>query len=125
MHSIRNPFPDAATVASGKTGRVESRTILRNFLFRPKGNSQARFLMEQVKFLFDEVGISRRLRLTRLKDATVRFYPEPDTRDKTTFLLNAPSPFVTKNAVRPQARDDSDGHYLEVVNVNGSLLISW
>jgi len=77
-----------------------------------------------------EIGISRRLKISGLKDATLRFYPQRGAREKTTFLINPATadgytPFSKDNVVAPRAGDDAEGHYLEADNLSGTLLVSW
>ncbi|MCX6901037.1 MAG: hypothetical protein NT105_20375 [Verrucomicrobia bacterium] len=72
-----------------------------------------------------EIGITRRLKLTGLKDAVVRFYPERGTREKVRMVPNAASPFVPSGLIKPQPFDDARGHFLQMAQINGSVLISW
>ncbi len=72
-----------------------------------------------------EIGITRRLKLTGLKNAEVRFYPERGTREKVRMVPNAASPFVPSGPLKPQPFDDARGHYLQMAEINGSMLISW
>ena len=77
-----------------------------------------------------EIGIGRRLKVMGLADATLRFYPERDTREKVTLLINPRAadgytPFDKANIVNPRPGDDAEGHYLEANHLTGTLLISW
>ncbi|HPA18822.1 MAG TPA: hypothetical protein PLU30_13815 [Verrucomicrobiae bacterium] len=77
-----------------------------------------------------EIGVTRRLKVMGLKDATLRFYPERGTREKATFLINPAiadgyTPVNKESIVAPQPRDDADGHYIEASHLTGTLLISW
>lgn len=77
-----------------------------------------------------EIGVSRRLKLMGLKDATLRFYPERGTREKVTLLMNPRSadgftPTEKEKIVQARAGDDAEGHYLEAENLTGILTISW
>lgn len=78
-----------------------------------------------VEQISGHVGIRRRLRLTGLNDAIVRFFPEPDAVEKTTFLLNPAFPFLTGQFLPPRRQRDRRGDYLQVGPVSGPLLISW
>ncbi|MFO0925988.1 MAG: hypothetical protein U0736_02990 [Gemmataceae bacterium] len=71
------------------------------------------------------VGVRRRLRLTGLHDATVRFFPEPDAFERTTFLLHPAAPYLTGNFLKPVRHRDLRGDYLQVGPVSGPLLVSW
>ena len=71
-----------------------------------------------------EIGVARRMLVTGLNDATLRFYPEP-TRTRVTFQPNPKFPFTDGPFVKPQPRDDVLGEHLAVEHVSGSLLISW
>ncbi|MCX6906707.1 MAG: hypothetical protein NTY01_01550 [Verrucomicrobia bacterium] len=72
-----------------------------------------------------EIGITRRLKLTGLKNAIVRFYPERGMREKVRMAPNAASPFVPSGPLKPQPFDNTLGHFLQMDQVNGSMLISW
>jgi hypothetical protein len=71
-----------------------------------------------------EIGIQRRLFLTGLNDATLRFYPEP-SRPKVTMQPNPKEPFLEGPFLEYRTHDDALGHYLQAEHVTGSLLISW
>lgn len=71
-----------------------------------------------------EIGIKRRLMLTGMKDATLRFYPEL-ARTRVTMQPEPKFPFIEGPFLPSKVRDDALGHYLEVEHVTGSLLISW
>jgi hypothetical protein len=88
-------------------------------------------------------GVTRRLLLAGLNDATVRFYPESTTEKGsastgtrwsggsgkgylTPFLLSDPNyPFVKGPRLDYQTHDGPQGHYLTAEHVTGKLLISW
>jgi hypothetical protein len=72
-----------------------------------------------------EIDVTRRLQLTGLKDATVRFYPETGVGDKVTFLASPVYPFQTGNFLKAEKRDDYLGKYYQVTSVSAPLLISW
>jgi hypothetical protein len=72
-----------------------------------------------------QYGVKRRLRVTGLKDATVRFYPEPDdTGTLVRMYANAHYPYK-RGKIDYAPGDTSLGHCLEVANVSGSLTIAW
>ena len=72
-----------------------------------------------------EIGISRRLQLTGLKNAIVRFYPETGTQDQVKFLLNPTFPFITGNFLKAENHNDHFGQYLQTGPVSATVLISW
>ena len=82
----------------------------------------------------EAIGLTRRLKLTGLQKAVLRFYPEdnpsieyPEWRDrlKLSFLLNPVFPFVTGDFLKAEPHNDVLGRYLKVGPVTGPLLISW
>jgi hypothetical protein len=72
-----------------------------------------------------EIGVKRRLKVTGLQDAVVRFYPEGDLREPVRFLRNPVDPFLIGDFLTPEPRDDRFGRHLAVGPVSGSLLVSW
>jgi hypothetical protein len=71
------------------------------------------------------IGITRRLLVSGLREATVRFFHEPGSEGRVTMLANPRFPFV-QGEFRPFAvRRDALGHYLQVDSISGELLISW
>lgn len=70
-------------------------------------------------------GITRRLLLTGLKDATVCFYPELSVPKKVTFQPEPKFPFLEGPFRDYQIHDDCNGHYLTAEHITGRLLISW
>jgi hypothetical protein len=70
-------------------------------------------------------GITRRLCLNGLDDATLRFYPESSVRSRVTFQPNPKEPFLDGPFLSYQTHDGPEGHYLTAAHVNGRLLISW
>lgn len=71
------------------------------------------------------VGISRRLRLSGLKDATVRFFPEPGSEDHTTMLCNPAFPFLHGDFMDLKREKSPNGPCLAAEHINGDVLISW
>jgi len=70
-------------------------------------------------------GVRRRLMLTGLKSATVRFFPVPGTEDVLAFLRNPSAPFIVGDFIRPVRVESPEGIYYEAENISGRLLISW
>jgi hypothetical protein len=77
-----------------------------------------------VEQISGEIGIKRRLLLTGLNAATLRFYPEP-LHPKVTMQPNPKYPFIEGPFLECQVHDDSLGHYLQAEHVTGTVLISW
>jgi len=72
-----------------------------------------------------EYGVTRRLKVSGLKDATVRFYPEsPPPRDRVKILANAHYPY-TQGAIEYTEAHDGLGRHVVVHNVSGHLVIAW
>ena len=70
------------------------------------------------------IGVRRRLRVTGLKDATVRLLP-PTIADGLTVQLDPPWPFVNGPFVVTEEESCSVGKCLVSKGVTGSLLVSW
>lgn len=76
-----------------------------------------------VEHVSPQMGVSRRLVVSGLKDATVRFYPE--TGKKPTIQLDPPSPYVTGPYAVTTEHDDAMGRYLKIKQVSVPLNIAW
>jgi len=70
-------------------------------------------------------GITRRLLVSGLKNATVRFYPVPGAEMKTTFLARPVRPYMTGDWKNPIHHHDERGSFLELHDITDTLLISW
>lgn len=71
-----------------------------------------------------EIGVRRRLLVSGLREATLRFTPEPGTEERVQILQDPRFPFVMGNFLTPEADPDHEG-CLVVRKVTGSVLISW
>jgi hypothetical protein len=72
-----------------------------------------------------QYGVKRRLRVTGLENATVRFYPEPgNERDAVRMYLNAGYPFKSGH-IDHEEGDPALGTHLVVAGVSGRLTIAW
>jgi hypothetical protein len=71
------------------------------------------------------VGVSRRIALTGLSNATVRFFFEPGGEAKVAFLRNPRAPYLKGDFVKPEMEAFPEGNCLAVKDISGSLLISW
>ena len=72
-----------------------------------------------------EIGVSRRFFVGGLRDATVRFYPEPGTETSVRMLRDPVFPYVQGDFVEPRLVDDALGRHLVAEGISGGLLISW
>ena len=70
-------------------------------------------------------GIDRRFMITGLDQATVRFFPVPDTAGHVTFLANPEHPFSQGDFRRASLQNSGTGPFFELHEVTGNLLISW
>lgn len=71
------------------------------------------------------VGIGQRLEVKGLVDATVRFFPQPETTERVEMRLNAAMPCLTGDIPKMRRIQDALGGYIEVSGINGLLMISW
>ena len=72
-----------------------------------------------------EIGVSRRLRVLGLRNATLRFYPEPGSADRVRILLHPSAPYLVGDFLKPEHKRDALGDRLEVHHVTGTVLITW
>jgi hypothetical protein len=72
-----------------------------------------------------EIGVTRRFLVKGLKEATVRFFPEPDKAANVQFLQNPIDPYFEGDFLTAKIRGGYFGDCQEVGPVNGSLMISW
>jgi len=122
-------FPDGAPLLSGCDAWLEGRHAI--YQFPRAWHRECRCFVRQeapgaVSCAIQgsgEVGISRRLFINGLQNATVCFYPEPDTDPSRLFFTPNPAwPFAS--AFHPFEMVES-GRAFEVPGITGSLLISW
>jgi hypothetical protein len=126
---VRLQFPQGAPVLSG----LETRLSEGQSCYRPSRawHREARVFVRQrdgelscVEQISGEIGIKRRLRVSGLNDATLRFYPEP-SRPNVTVQPNPREPYIEGPFLECRVRDDALGHYLYAEHVSGTVLISW
>ena len=67
----------------------------------------------------------RKMSVSGLQNATVRFYPEPGLTEKTKILLNAIDPYVVGEPLPYTLKHDQHGLYFEAHNVTGRLIFTW
>jgi len=71
------------------------------------------------------VGVKRRLVVTGLVNATVRFYHEPGTESKVRMLRNGVRPYLVGDFAAFAVNRDALGGYLQADGISGELVISW
>jgi hypothetical protein len=69
-------------------------------------------------------GVRRRIEVRHLDHGTVRFYPETNTEDQVTMVVNSSYPYV-KNPISFSREDGPMGAHLTAREVTGNLIISW
>ena len=70
-------------------------------------------------------GVKRRLRISGLKNADVRFFYEPDSLEKLKVMKDPLFPYLVGNFLEFKEMKDSLGKYIFVENVSGDVLFSW
>jgi hypothetical protein len=70
-------------------------------------------------------GYTLRLLLSGLKNATVRFFPEPGTEKALEILLQPKFPYFVGDFVKPVFEESSHGRHVTVHHVGGEILFSW
>lgn len=71
------------------------------------------------------VQFKRRMAVSGLVDATVRFYPETSYENETAVRLNSQYPWMVGDDVDWEVKNDRLGLYIEAKNATGELLFSW
>ena len=70
-------------------------------------------------------GINRRILLTHLANAVVRFFPVQETETQVAVLADPAFPYLVGEFQTPRKVEDVDGTYFEVGPITGNLLFSW
>lgn len=68
--------------------------------------------------------MKRRISLTGLKNATVRFFPQRGCEESTEVLLNSQYPYIFGDKMDLEMKDTEWGKVIEVIGVTGELMIS-
>jgi len=68
-------------------------------------------------------GVRRRLWISGLKNAVVRFFADPQYEAELRFLLNGRHPYQVGNFLKPRRIESAQGVYFETEPVTGELLI--
>ena len=123
-------FPQGAPILIGTETVLEDGAATYHF---PRAlHHECRVFVDQAggvcscrEFRHSELGLTRRLMMTGLQDATIRFYYDPGTEGKVTFLRNPAPEYFAGDFRTAEMRDDPFGRYLRLGPLSGSLLITW
>lgn len=129
--SLAFRFELGAPLFIGMQNQIEGNTMLYS------GNSAwhhvARVFIQQEKSARIECrilppiqyGVTARLLVTGLTNATVRFFPEAGTEDHLEILRAPLFPYFIGDFVKPKFVQHRQGTLVEVENVSGEILFSW
>lgn len=70
-------------------------------------------------------GVTERLRIDGLKNATITFCPVPGFEDKVEMLRDPVYPYFLGDFLKPTRHDTPAGVILRATNVTGAVMISW
>ena len=127
----RLKFPEGAPVF------IETETIIENGLsvyhFPKAAHLECRVFVEMedgavkcIEHILETPEVKRRIELQGLKNATVRFRPEPGFEDATKVLLNhVCAPFMEGDFLEAEQEDCFAGTVFTYRNLSGKILISW
>ncbi|WP_187260674.1 hypothetical protein [Pontibacter beigongshangensis] len=126
----RFKFPQGAPVLNGYDTELQNGYA--TYFFPTAWNREARVFVEQNEGIVSckemhsgELGISRRLQISGLQNATVRVYPDEQiTDDGIHFYVNATYPWK-KGKIPAQKGEKEFGKSYVVKNVTGNLVVSW
>ncbi|HEY3320839.1 MAG TPA: hypothetical protein VGP72_10280 [Planctomycetota bacterium] len=123
-------FPQGAPLLIGaETQLVDGRTTYN----MPRAwHRECRVFIEQkegevscVEFTAEDMRYQRRLRVSGLQNARLRFYPDPERAGKATILRNPRWPFIEGEFLNLQREENGQGVRLRADDVTGTVLISW
>ncbi|WP_206077608.1 hypothetical protein [Pontibacter sp. SGAir0037] len=126
----RFKFPQGAPVLNGYDTRLENGYA--TYSFPTAWSREARVFVEQNDGIVSckemhsgELGITRRLQIAGLKNATVRVYPNDGiTKEQIHFYLNTTYPWKTGKISFENGEEQYGENYI-VRNVTGDLVVSW
>ncbi|WP_206105969.1 hypothetical protein [Olivibacter sp. XZL3] len=103
-----------------------------SYIFPTASHRECRVFIEQQDGIVSskemhsgELGISRRLKVSGLKNATVRIYPPDTTKDSAIhFYLNSDYPWK-EGKIPFKKGDQKFGHHYVVEHISGDLVVSW
>lgn len=73
----------------------------------------------------EQYHLRRRMLVTGLRDAVLRFYHEPGTEDRLTMLRDPRPPYIIGDFATFEHRHDALGDYLELRGASGDVMLSW
>lgn len=123
-------FPQGAPVLTGFETRLDKGAA--GYYFPTAWHKECRAFVEQDSGIISckeiysgDKDISRRLKITGLKNAVVRIYPDENINaSKFHAYLNAAYPWKTGKQTFQQG-DPVYGKYFEIKNITGSLVVAW
>lgn len=121
--------PGAPVLLGYDTGLENGHSV---YHFPTSWNRECRVFVEQVNGVVSckemhsgELGISRRLQVSGLENATVRIFPDDGiSEDQIHFYLNAGYPWK-KGQLDFQKGEEAFGNNYKVEGVSGTLVVSW
>lgn len=123
-------FPEGAPLLLGFDTKLEKGHSI--YALPTAWNRECRVFVEQEEGLVsckemttEQLGITRRLKVTGLKNATIRVYPDKEIKqDEIHFYNNAHYPW-REGSIEFEKGDPQKGAYYMVKNVTGELVVSW
>jgi hypothetical protein len=123
-------FPQGAPVLNGYQTKLDKGRS--SYYFPTAWHRESRFFVDQEQGILScqemhsgQKGIKRRLKLSGLKNATVRIYPPDDILEKDLKVyLNAAYPWKTGH-INFKTGDKKFGRNFIVQNVSGELIVAW
>lgn len=79
----------------------------------------------RVRSTSESIDVNRRLLVTGLRDAVLRFFHEPGTAASVKLLSRPVWPYLTGDFLTAEVRSDRLGEYHELRGLSGDLLLSW
>ena len=70
-------------------------------------------------------GVKRRIKLSGLKSADIRFFHEPGSLKNLKILQNSAHPYLVGDFLKFKEMNDEFGKHVFVKNVSGDVLFSW
>ncbi|WP_411029958.1 hypothetical protein [Spongiimicrobium sp. 3-5] len=123
-------FPQGAPLLLGYDTKLENGHA--NFTFPPAWHRECRVFVEQEdgvvsckEMTTGQLGITRRLKITGLKNATVRVYPNQRIGDKNIFFYNNAHYPWREGQINFEKGEASTGFNYVVRNITGELVVSW
>ncbi len=123
--------PEGAPLFTGTHATVDKTGA--HYLLPPAWHNECRIFVKQASGTKVECrelpavhfGVSRRLLVTNLKNAVLRFYPVSGTEKQVKILTDPAFPYLVGAFKTPKRVSGADGVYMEVGPVTGEILFSW